>query len=83
VNDYSVVRIEGQPARNSSFWVRSVRFVHTYQKVGQFWLACSTRTKSEIRIFGNAELTIENSGYALDPPIDYATEADSQARLNR
>jgi hypothetical protein len=83
VNDYSVVRIEGQPARNSSFWVRSVRFVHTYQKVGQFWLACSTRTKSEIRIFGNAELTIENSGYALDPPIDYATEADGQARLNR
>lgn len=81
--DYSIVRIEGQPARNPSFWVRSVHFVHTYQKVGQFWLACSTRTKSEIRIFGNAELIIENSNYALNLPIDGATEGDSQARFNR
>ena len=34
-NDYSIVRIEGQPARNPSFWVHDVHFVHTYQKVGQ------------------------------------------------
>jgi hypothetical protein len=33
-NDHSIVRIEGQPARNPSFWVHSVHFVHTYQKVG-------------------------------------------------
>src|SRR4029077_3950310 len=48
-NDYSIVRIEGQPAKNPSFWVRSVHVVHTYQKVGQFWFASSTRTTSEIR----------------------------------
>jgi hypothetical protein len=80
-NDYSIVRIEGQPARNPSFWVRSVHFVHTYQKVGEFWFASSTHTKSEIRIFGDSELTIENSNYTLNPPINQAIEADSQARL--
>ena len=80
-NDYSIVRIEGQPARNPSFWVRSVHFVHTYQKVGQFWFASSTHTRSEIRIFGDSELTIENSDYTLNPPIDHAIAADSQARL--
>jgi hypothetical protein len=79
-NDYSIVRIEGQPARNPSFWVRSVHFVHTYQKVGSFWFASSTHTTSEIRIFGDSELTIENSDYALNPPINH-TEADRQARL--
>lgn len=65
-NDYSIVRIEGQPARNPSFWVRSVHFVHTYQKVGPFWFASSTHTTSEIRIFGESELTIENSNYTLN-----------------
>ncbi|HEY4842827.1 MAG TPA: hypothetical protein VIH78_12725 [Terriglobales bacterium] len=79
-NDYSIVRIEGQPARNPSFWVRSVHFVHTYQKVGSFWFASSTHTTSEIRIFGDSELTIENSDYALNPPLNH-TEADRQARL--
>lgn len=82
-NDYSIVRIEGQPARNPSFWVRSVHFVHTYQKVGPFWFASATQTKSEIRIFGDSLLTIENSDYTLNPPLDHGTEteADSQARL--
>jgi len=74
-------RIEGQPARNPSFWIRSVHFVHTYEKVGPFWFASATRTKSEIRIFGSSELTIENSDYTLNPPIDHITEADRQARL--
>lgn len=69
-NDYSIVRIEGQPARNPSFWVRSAHFVHTYQKVGQFWFASSTHSRSEIRIFGDSELTIENTDYALNPSIE-------------
>jgi hypothetical protein len=83
-DDYSIVRIEGQPARNPSFWVHSVHFVHTYQKVGPFWFASSTHTTSEIRIFGEAELTIENSNYSLNPPNKSNTtssELESEARL--
>jgi hypothetical protein len=55
--------------------------VHTYEKVGPFWFASATDTKSEIRIFGSSELTIENADYTLNPPIDHMTEADRQARL--
>ena len=83
-NDYSIVRIEGQPARNPSFWVHSVHFVHTYQKVGQFWFASSTDTTSQIRIFGESELTIENSDYKLNPRDKSTTtsiELNSEARL--
>ncbi len=82
-NDYSIVRIEGQPAKNPSFWVRSVHFVHTYQKVGQFWFASSTRTTSRIRIFGESQLTIDNSDYALNPPADRMAQANDQGRLVR
>ena len=79
--DYSIVRIEGSPARNPSFWVRSVHFEHTYQKVGPFWLASSTHSVGEIRSFGEAELTIETSGYALKPPDVRTAKADYPAGL--
>jgi outer membrane lipoprotein-sorting protein len=85
-NDYSIVRIEGKPARNPSFWVHNVHFVHTYQKVGQFWFASSTDTTSQIRIFGDSELTIENVDYKLNPPNKSNTasiELDSEARLGQ
>jgi len=84
--DYSIVRIEGQPARNPSFWVHSVHFVHTYQKVGPFWFASSTDTTSQIRVFGDSELTIENVDYKLNPPHKSNTtsiEQDSDARPAR
>jgi hypothetical protein len=81
--DWSIVRIEGQPARNPSFWVHDVHFVHTYQRVGQFWFASSTRSTSEVRIFGPSELTIENYDYALHAPNNRVPEADSIARLVR
>jgi hypothetical protein len=49
--------------------------------VGQFWFASSTHTTSEVRIFGTAELTIDNSGYALNPPRDRSSERAREARL--
>jgi hypothetical protein len=80
-SDYSIVRVEGQPARTPSFWVRSVQFVHTYQKVGKFWLASSTLTKSRIWIFGEAQLTIQDFNYTLAPPLDNATRAAMDLHL--
>jgi outer membrane lipoprotein-sorting protein len=74
--DYSIVRIEGSPARNPSFWTHDVHFVHTYQRVGPFWFAASTHSMSEIRIFGEAELTIQSSHYTLNPPDNRTAKAE-------
>lgn len=38
--DYSIIRIEGKPARNPAFRVRSVHFEHTYQKGVSSGLPC-------------------------------------------
>lgn len=81
--DYAIVRIEGQPAKSPSFWVRSVHFVHTYQKVHQFWFGSSTLTTSHIFIFGDSELKIENSEYALNPPPDHSHDGPQEAKLSR
>lgn len=82
-NDYSIVRIEGSPARNPSFWTRNVHFVHTYQKVGPFWFAASTHSLSEIRLFGDAELTIENSNYIVSPSDNHTAKAEFPEGLGR
>lgn len=82
-DDYSIVRIEGRPARNPSFWTRSVHFVHTYQKVGPFWLAASTHSVSEIRIYGSAEMTIESSDYVTKTAVDRISDENPQAMLGQ
>src|SRR4029077_19908374 len=35
--EYVIIRIEGEPAKKPSFWIKSVYFVHTYSKQGSFW----------------------------------------------
>lgn len=81
--DFSIVRIEGSPARNPFFWIRNVHFVHTYKKVGSFWFAASTHSVSKIRIFGEADLTIEDLDYRLTPPDNSTTKTDHLARVIR
>jgi len=63
-DDYAITRIEGKPAKNPSFWIKSVHFVHNYQKSGPFWLPVSDRSVSDARILGATELTIEYFDYA-------------------
>src|SRR5271165_1916253 len=61
--DYALMRVEGQPARNPSFWIYSVHFVHTYQKSGPFWFPASTESATQVRIFGSTTLTINYFDY--------------------
>ena len=65
--DYALVRAEGRPAKSPSFWVRSVHFVHTYQKSGQFWFPLSTESVTEVRIFGATSLNINYFDYTPNP----------------
>jgi hypothetical protein len=61
--EYAIVRIEGQPAKNPSFWFKSVHFVHEYDKNGPFWLPFSDRSVTDVRIFGATEMSIEYFDY--------------------
>src|SRR2546421_7506981 len=80
--DYSIVRIEGRPARNPSFWTRSVDFVDTSDKVGPFGFAASTHSVSEIRILGPAEVPSEHAEYSLNPPDHPTVDRNHEARLS-
>ena len=62
--ELAIVRIEGKPAKNPSFWTKSVHFVHKYEKRGSFWFPVSDRSVTDVRIFGSTEVTIEYFDYA-------------------
>jgi hypothetical protein len=66
--DYAIVRVEGVPAKSPSFWIKSVHFVHTYQRTGPFWLPQTDRSVTDARIIGATDLTIEYFDYNANPP---------------
>jgi negative regulator of sigma E activity len=74
--EYAVMRVEGRPAKNPSFWIRSVQFVHTYGKNGSFWFPVSNRSVTDARIFGKAEMTIEYFDYLPNPSVLSASQSE-------
>lgn len=64
-SEFAIVRIEGSPAKNPSFWTRKVHFVRRYDKHGQFWLPASVESESELWIAGKSTLRIEYSDYRI------------------
>jgi hypothetical protein len=68
-NDYALVRVEGKPAKNPSFWTRSIHFVHQYQKSGDFWFPATTQSITQARIFGKTDVTIQYFDYAPNTAV--------------
>jgi hypothetical protein len=61
--DFAMVRAEGKPAKNPSFWTRSIHFVQQYQKSGTFWFPSTTESVTDARIFGKTDVTITYFDY--------------------
>jgi hypothetical protein len=76
--DYAVARIEGAPAKNPSFWVRSAHFVHTYHKSGNQWFPETTLSTSGVRIFGDTTLNIHYFDYVPNQPPAAETASATQ-----
>jgi len=61
--DFAVARVEGQPAKNPSFWTRSVHFVQQYRKSGAFWYPVETTSFTEAMIFDGTDVSIRYIDY--------------------
>jgi hypothetical protein len=61
--DYALVRVEGEPAKNPSFWTHKVHFVQQYYKSGTLWFPLSTTSVTNARIFGTTDVTIRYFDY--------------------
>ena len=63
--DFAVVRIEGEPGKNPSFWIKKTEIIHDYIKVNGFYLPAQNRTESVLRIGGQAILSIHYTDYKI------------------
>jgi hypothetical protein len=73
--DFAIARIEGQPAKNPSFWIRSVKVEQRYGRTGQFWLPALNHSVAQAKVFGSTEVVIEYSDYKTN-----VREAQARAR---
>ena len=71
---FAVARLEAQPARNPSFWIKHIEIEEVYTQVGDFWLPVSSHSIATIRFGGRAVLTIQYKNYEI-------TSADAVSNL--
>ena len=64
-SDFAVCRIEAEPAKNPSFWIKKTDIHHSYLKVGDFWLPSENKSVSAVRGGGRAVLTIKYEDYEI------------------
>ncbi len=63
--DFAVARMEGQPAKNPSWWTKRNIIHMTYEKIGEFWLPERSETNTQVRILGHSVLTIVYGDYEI------------------
>jgi len=84
-DDYAVIRIEGEPAKNPSWWINRATIDSRYVRRGDIWLPGKNVSTSHVRIGGEAKLTIDYGDYpvvtarALRPPDNGAVQGPVQA----
>ena len=76
--DFALVRVEGKPAKNPSFWIHSVNFVQVNSKSGTFWFPLSTESVTDARIFGKTAVTISYFDYQSNSTAESAIQQISQ-----
>jgi len=63
--DFAVCRIEAEPAKNPSMWIKSTAIHHIYKKLGDFWFPAENESTSTMRVGGHAVLSIKYSNYEI------------------
>jgi hypothetical protein len=64
--DYAVTRIEAEPAKKPSMWIGSTMISHQYDKIGDYWLPTEDDSQSNMRLGGQADLSIRYGQYRLN-----------------
>lgn len=65
-SDFTVTKIEAEPARRPSIWISKTRIRHVYAKVGDFWLPAENHSTTDVRLGGVATLTIRYMHYTIN-----------------
>jgi len=62
---FAVIRIEGEPAKNPSFWIKDTKIETRYVNVNDFWLPEHQHSDTAVRLGGHADFSIEYKDYRI------------------
>ncbi|PYX97100.1 MAG: hypothetical protein DMG62_02520 [Acidobacteria bacterium] len=79
-DSYRILRIEGDPAKSPSFWVKDVHVVIQYAEVAGMWLQTETQALAHLRFGGEYRIVSRDVDYDVARTV--ATNA-TQARAHR
>jgi hypothetical protein len=80
--EFAVVRIQAEPAKSPSFWIKKSVIEQEYAKVDDFWLPSHSRTETEVRLSGRAVLSIEYKDYQIKEADQVLPTVGSAAPIN-
>jgi outer membrane lipoprotein-sorting protein len=66
---YHPLRIEGEPAKSPSFWVKNLKLSLTFGKVGDMWLQTGTQAVANVRFLGQHTMIARDVNYDLPPQM--------------
>jgi hypothetical protein len=58
-NDFAVRRMEGEPSKSPSFWIKDTQIQSRWEKIGNFWFIAHNQSVSHVRMGGFATLSID------------------------
>jgi hypothetical protein len=68
-NSFHIVRMEGEPAKSPSFWVKDVHLVLEFDEVAGMWLQTETHAMAHLRFGGEYKITSQDIGYDVSRPV--------------
>jgi hypothetical protein len=64
-DQFAIVRLEGEPAKNPSFWIKDTKIETLYVNVNDFWLPTHQHSVTAVRLGGHADFSIEYKDYRI------------------
>ncbi len=74
---YLIHRVEGEPAKSSSWWLRDVRIVLLFGYVGEMWMQTSLESTADVRIAGPYKMISKDVSYKIDSPSSVRSSAQA------
>jgi len=79
VRNFAVARMEGEPAKNPSFWISHTQIEYRWANIAGFWLPARNQSVTQVRMGGKALLTIDYTDYQI-MGINPATARQSSSK---
>jgi hypothetical protein len=79
---FAIVRMEGEPAKNPSFWIKDTKIETLYVNVEDFWLPAHNHSVTVVRLGGHADFSIEYKDYRIagNSPMNRISSAAEPGR---